>query len=103
MLKNIVTGFAAVIVLVWIGMATNVQAKLARALGVAPQNVVLVKPGFKLSSCEQGARQLDANGFSHVFATDCTGIEYRYNGFRNSTEYTIVYNAQSNGFATVSK
>ena len=103
MFKNLVIGFGAVLVLVSVGMATNVQAKLSKVLGVERAASPEVAPQLSLTVCEDGAKILSRAGFSRVFATDCSGAQFQFNGFRNSKEYTIVFNAQSNGFAVVSR
>lgn len=103
MFKNFVIGFVAVLALVSVGMATNVQAKLSKVLGVEKTVEQAAKQQLSLTDCKQGAEVLASAGFSHVFATDCSGAQYQFNGFRGEIEYTIVFNAHSNGFATVSK
>ena len=103
MFKNYLFGFAAVLLLVSIGKATDVQAKLDRALGVNPVSQTEKLPQLAMVDCDAGGRVISKAGFSHVFATDCTGSQYKFNGFRGSNEYTIVFNANSNGYAVISR
>lgn len=103
MLRNFVIGFGAVLALVSLGMATNVQAKLSKVLGVETATSKVVKPRLALVDCLAGEDVLAKAGFSHVFATDCTGAQYSFNGFRAGSEYTIVFNAYSSGFSTITK
>ena len=103
MFKNFIVGFGTVLALVSLGMATNVQAKLSKVLGVEPSIEKTVKPKIELVDCDAGEKVLAKAGFDHVFATDCTGAQYSFNGFRNSNEYTIVFNAHSSGFSTITK
>jgi len=103
MFRNFAIGFGAVFVLVSVGMATNVQAKLSKVLGVGVVSEQATNPQLSLTDCDAGTKFLTGSGFSHVFATDCSGSQYRFNGFRGGNEYTIVFNAQSNGFAVISR
>lgn len=103
MFKNFATGFGAVLVLVYVGMATNVQAKLNQAMGFGPVEQSVIQPKFTKVDCRQGEATLKDAGFDHIFATDCSGVQYRFNGFREAKEYTIVFNAQSNGYTVVTR
>ncbi len=103
MFRNFAIGFGAILVLVSVGMATNVQAKLSKVLGVETATGKNLKPQLVLADCDDGAKVLTGAGFKHVFATDCSGAQYQFNGFRGGTEYTIVFNAQSNGFSVISR
>lgn len=102
MFKKYFVGFSAVLLLAILAMSSNVQARFFDAFG-GPKKPVVEKPALKLISCEDGAVSLKAQGFSHVFATDCSGGQYRYNGFQKSNEVTIIFNAQSGGVTTVSR
>ncbi len=101
--KNFVVGLGAVLALVSVGMATNVQAKLSRVLGVDALVEQPVKPRLSVVDCTDGEKVLSTAGFTHVFATECSGAQYHFNGFRGGNEYTIVFNAQSSGFAVTSR
>ncbi len=103
MFKNFTIGLVSVLALVSVGMATNVQAKLSKVLGVGVVTEQATIPQLSLIDCDDGATFLTGVGFSHVFATDCSGSQYRFNGFRGGNEYTIVFNAQSSGFAVISR
>ena len=103
MFKKIAIGFGTILILVSVGMATNVQAKLSKALGVGVVAEKAAVSQISLADCDAGEKVLTGAGFKHVFATECSGGQYSFNGFRSGTEYTIVFNAQSNGFTAVSR
>ncbi len=103
MLKNFIVGFSAVLLIVSIGMATNVQARLSQAFSSQVKVAANDTQRFKTIDCETGAGFVQRAGFNHVFATDCSGVQYTYNGFRKSVEYTIVFNADSGGMSTISR
>ncbi len=102
MFKRYFVGFSAVLLLAIVVMSSNVQARFFDAFNGAKKPVT-EKPALKLISCEEGAASLKERGFSHVFATDCSGGQYHYNGFKKSKELTIIFNAQSGGVATISR
>ncbi len=103
MMKNFVIGFGAVMVLVAVGMGTNVQAKLSKVLGVGVAVEAQTTQKLAMADCDGGTRVLTGAGFKHVFATDCSGTQFQFNGFRGGNEYTIVFNAQSNGYSVISR
>ena len=103
MFKNFIIGFSAVIIIVSAGMATNVQARLSQVFLSQNDNQAEMSQRLKIINCESGASFVKNAGFDHVFATDCSGAQYSYNGFRKSKEYTIVFNAHSGGMATISR
>lgn len=103
MFKNLFIGFVSLSVLVSVSMASNVQAKLVRVLTGQSAQPVKLASRLPVMDCEAGAQALGKVGFSRVFATDCTGTQFSYNGFRGTSEYTIVFNAQSAGFTAVSR
>ncbi len=103
MFKNVILGLSAVIVIVSAGMATNVQARFHQAFLSDNKAQINKRPALKLVDCDAGAAAVKMAGFKHVFAIDCSGAQYAYNGFRKEVEYTIVFNAQSGGMAAVSR
>lgn len=103
MFRKLVIGLGVVIALVSVGLTDSVQARLSKVLNVESAGKQPAKPQLSLVECEQGIEVLTSAGFSRVFATDCTGSQYQFNGFRGTQEYTVVFNALSSGFSTVSK
>jgi len=103
MFKKFIVGFSAVILIVSTGMATNVQARLNQLFLSGNASQVQQNQHLTMIDCESGAAMVKDAGFNHVFATDCSGAQYSYNGFRKSKEYTIVFNARSGGMATISR
>ena len=103
MFKKITIGFGTILILVSVGMATNVQAKLNEVLGVGVVAEKAAVPQLSVVDCRAGEQILAGAGFKHVFATECSGAQYSFNGFRGGNEYSIVFNAQSSGFTAVSR
>lgn len=91
----------ALMALVSAGLASNVQAQFGQAGNIETVSVKKQATKFSVVECNEGAKVLSAAGFSHVFATECSGAEFSYNGFRSGNEYTIIFNARSNGFVAV--
>ena len=103
MFHKLIAGVVAMMVLVSIGVASNVQAKFGTAAGIEDVAVKKAAHKFSVVECDQGAKVLSDAGFSHVFATECSGAEFSYNGFRKGNEYVIIFNARSNGFVAISR
>ena len=80
MFTKYIIGLCGVLLLVPFGISDNVQARFFDTFSGA-KKIIPHKNNVKLTSCEEGAQSLKAQGFTHVFATDCAGIQYRYNGF----------------------
>ena len=103
MFKGLVIGFCAILGLVSIDVVSSVQNRLNKVFGVEPMVQAASGPAFSATSCEEATDFVSGAGFQHVFATKCSGAQYRFNGFRGGNEYTIVFNAQSKGLAAISR
>lgn len=58
---------------------------------------------FVVATCAQGQSRLLKAGFSHVFATECDGHQFRYNAFRGKREVMVTLSALTGGHVAVSK
>jgi len=103
MFNKIAIGSVALMALVSAVLASNIQEKFGQAGNIETVSVKQQATKFSVVECSEGAKVLSAAGFSHVFATECSGAEFSYNGFRSGNEYSIIFNARSNGFVAVAR
>lgn len=86
-----------------VGVNGDVQAKIGKALGLVEKPAVSLAAQFSPVSCEDGAALVEAAGYTHVFATECSGAQYHFNAFHGKTEYSVVFNATGKGMTAISR
>ena len=73
MFNKIAIGSVALMALVSAGLASNVQAKFGQAGNIKTVSAKKKVTKFSVIECNEGAKVLSTAGFSHVFATECSG------------------------------
>lgn len=86
-----------------IGSHADVQAKIEKALGLTKEPPANLAAQFSPVSCEGGAALIEQAGYTHVNATKCSGIQYRYNAFYGKREFSVIFNATGHGIIAVAR
>ncbi len=100
--RKITLVLSATALLLAAGTAWGFDAQMIKSLYLKYTNAASEKT-TQIDICESTASRLKKQGFTHVHPTNCSGYQLAYNGFRGTTEVTIIYDTKSNGQTVITK